>query len=347
MTIRPGYALPMTLASIIVISLVASIAARQVQTSTTAITTLSERISTQAALISAEQTMIYTLLTEPMTLEGVGVGGASDAASLILGTTSALSNQILPANGEPLLYNEERPVIIRLLDDQSLFNITAANPDTLSEVLSAFGVPEIQHSRFAATLLDYQDTDDIRSLGGAESADYETPGLPPNRPVRDVREVCSILVWRDSVLCQDPSVIMLTSRPRTGDHPTATMASKEVLTIILDSSENAEQAFERLNTGEWRTFAEMGAPQFDSLRDPLSVSGVPGPVLILLSQTPDARQVHRTVLRLTPTGLSAPFEILSKYDMGGPYVQSALAQESLNDVATLPEPSRNTAQPRQ
>jgi len=346
MTVRTAYALPMTLAAIIVIAMTAAMAARQIQSSSQSVFSLSEQTRYQAELISAEQTLIYTLLTEPMGRSGVAIGGASSATALLTGRAEAGATAIIRANGRPYAMAKEKPIIVRLLDDASFLNLTPTNPETLSETLSLFDVPELQHSRFYATLQDYQDEDNVRRLGGAERNDYNKSELPPNRPLRDVREICSILAWRDSEVCSDTNRILLTSRARVGDHPLATFASTPLLALILNSTEQVQRTHERLETGEWTSFADFGAPELDRIRDPLSAAGVPGPTLILISQTMDARYVRRSAIELTPANAIAPFVVHSKYDIGGPYVENVLRIERVDDVAPFPEPSDNAFERR-
>jgi hypothetical protein len=212
MTHRDGYALPLTLAAIAVIALVAAIAAREVRSATASITALSDQTRNQAELISAEQTLIYLALTEPMGMRGVEVGGVG--GSLFLREIqTAPPGEIIPANGAPRRFGAEG-AIIRLYDDQSFLNISTTNEAALSRTLAAYGVARSQHRRLSATLNDFQDADDRRRLGGAEAADYRDRPPPPNRRLRDALEACAVLGWEQIEACEDRGRLLLTARAR-------------------------------------------------------------------------------------------------------------------------------------
>ena len=84
-------------------------------------------------------------------------------------------------------------------------------------------------------------------------------------------------------------------------------------------------------------FGQIGADAFDIIRDPLSNISAPGPLLTLVSHTPDARVAQRSVIELTPNSLISPFVVHSKYAIGGGYSQNILRIESIDDVAPLPQ----------
>ena len=117
MIVRHGYALPLTLAAIIVIALVAAMAAEQVRSSTRTVTQLVDQMRSRTEMVSAEQTLIYTLLTEPMTMNGISIGGQSDVTSLVLGTGGLQdTTDVIRANGQAYRYGEGS-VVARIYDD--------------------------------------------------------------------------------------------------------------------------------------------------------------------------------------------------------------------------------------
>ncbi len=342
MKIRQGYALPLTLAAIIVIAMVASIAARQVQASTETITALTEQMRTRVDMASAEQTLLYQTLTEPMTIDGVSVGGQSDITNLILGgETETLPGSVLYTNGLAYKYEGERPTFIRLYDDQSFLNAASTDPNYISDILDLFGVPDNQHARLIATLRDYQDEDDLRSLGGAEADDYELEGLPSNIFLRDALELCMVKYWAATSVCEDQGRLLLTMRARTSDRLSPAQASEPLLDLLLAEEGEAagRNAYARFATREFTSFSQIDFAHFDQTSDPLSTVMAPGPTLTIISHNADASIARRLVIELTPNSLISPFVVHSKYAIGGDYSQNLLRIESIDDVAPLPSPT--------
>lgn len=334
---KAGYALPMTLAAIIVIALVSAIAAQQLRASTQSVTRLTDHVRAEASLLSAEQTLIYLMLTEPMGMRGVEVGARGDVMTN-LDTTGSTP---VPANGTPFRLNKNEPIFVRLLAPQSFLNLASANEQALSEALSLFGVPDADHQAMFAALQDYQDDDDFRRLGGAEASDYEVQGLPPNRPLREVLETCSVKGWRESAVCADRGRLLLLGAVRDNDTLIPRLTSETLLGEIQGDSERAADAFERYASGEWRSFDQIGAPEFDAIRDPLGGGGTPGPQLIIISHSAAGTNARRTIVELTPNSLQSPFRIKSRYAIAGTYVENALRIERPSDVTPLPEPTAN------
>lgn len=346
MTIRSGYALPLTLAAIIVIALVAAMAAEQVRSSTNTVTQLADQLRSRAQLISAEQTVIYELLTEPMTMKGVAVGQITDPTSLFMGFSS------VPEGGTSILANGQAyqfgnaPVIVRLYDDQSFLNAASSDPSYISDYLDVLEVPQEQHARMIAALRDYQDEDDLRTLGGAEASDYGQPGLPSNLPLRDALELCAVLHWPETPVCADRGRLLLTFRTRSADQLNPSLVSEPMISLLKPEAGNDELStlFQQFVDGRLSSFSQLGLAQFDLMRDPLSTLTSPGPHLVLITHMPDAVSAHRTVIELTPNNLNSPFVVHSKYAIGGPYSQNILRIESIDDVPHLPQPSDITSE---
>ena len=339
MTLRHGYALPLTLAAIIVIAIVAAMAAEQVRSSTRTVTELVDQMRFRTEMVSAEQTLIYELLTEPMTMAGVALGQQTDTMSLIIGDTRPVdTTSLIRANGQAYAYSGS--VIARLYDDQAFLNAASSDPVYISDILSLYGVPRNQHARFVAALRDYQDEDDLRTLGGAEASDYEQSGLPSNQPLRDALELCSVMYWSESDLCDDTGRLLLTFRARTSDSLSPALVSEALLSLMTPEAEpeDIRDTFQLFAARQFTNFGQIDQGRFDAVRDPLSTVTAPGPYLTLITQTPDASVVRRTVIELTPNSLTSPFVVHSKYAIGGEYSQNILRIESIDDVAPLPQP---------
>lgn len=339
MTTRHGYALPLTLAAIIVIALVAAMAAEQVRSSTRTVTQLVDQMRSRTEMVSAEQTLIYTLLTEPMTMNGISMGGQSDITSLVLGTGDLQNaTDVIRANGQAYRYGEGS-VVARIYDDQAFLNISSSDPAYLSDILYLYDIPRAQHARLIASLRDYQDEDDLRTLGGAEASDYELDGYPTNQPLRDVLEVCAVMHWSDTPVCEDRGRLLLTARTRSSDRINPRLVSEAMLALMRPELDRdaVNDTYAMFAQQQLTAFDQIDQGRFDVVRDPLSTLTAPGPYLTLITQTPDASVVRRTVIELTPESLISPFVVHSKYAIGGDYSQNILRIESIDDVAPLPQ----------
>ena len=348
MKTQPGYALPLTLAAIIVLALVAAIAAEQVQSSTRTITHLTDQMRVRISMTSAQQTLIYEMLTEPISMDGIAMGQASNPAAVLFGSGSASGEaSTIKANGQAYRFGDTDPVIIRMYDDQTFLNALSSNPEALSDMLDLFDIPREQHDRLIATLMDYQDSDDLRSLGGAEARDYSTPGMPPNRPLRDALELCSVKYWSDTALCSDPARLLMTIRTRSSDQLSARLISEPLLRLFVPDASDADirRLQMRYSDREFVSFRQIDAPEFDVTRDPLSIVSTAGPYLTIVTHTPDGVLTQRTVVEITPNNLFSPFVVHSNYAIGGDYPQMVLRIERIDDVPPLPQPAAINTQP--
>jgi len=336
---RNGYALPLTLAAIIVIALVAAMAAEQVRRSTQTVTRLVDQMRHRTDMISAEQTLIYNMLTEPMSQTGVAMGQVSSITDLVLGSAGATEDgALIRANGQAYRYGESA-ILVRLYDDQSFLNASSNDPAYITDILALYGVPATQHERLIAALRDYQDEDDLRTLAGAEAQDYETAGLPRNEPLRDAVELCAVQYWAETRVCEDTGRILLTLRARSTDRLSPALASETLIDLMSpgQARESVFDTFQLFARGQYSSFGQIGWGRFDQLRDPLSTITNPGPFLTLVTHTPDGATAQRTVIELTPNSHISPFVVHSKYAIGGEYSQNILRIESIEDVAPLPQ----------
>ncbi len=336
---RDGYILPFALVAIAVIAIVSATAAGQVQRASQSIGQLADRSRMEAGLISAEQTLLYLMLTEPMGSQGIEVGGAGDPFGLA--TTTIDGIDLVRADGSPRSFGEPA-VITRLFDDQSFLNLATANEAAQVRNLSVFGVPRSQAERLAATLADYQDTDDLRRLGGAEARDYPEGAPPANRPIRDVLELCSVMGWSETEVCDDLGQLLLVGRTRYSDALNPRLPSLPLLQMMLGDDADARAAYRAMQQLEIVDFAGMGRPEFDEEFDALSGPSYPGPTLILMTHPLAGSPIRRTVVELNTGSIIAPFFIHSKYVIGGTQAQDFTAVEDVERVEELPEPATNS-----
>ena len=340
---RKGYALPMTLAAIIVLSLIASIAANEVRRSNQAVANLADRASVSAQLASAEQTLIFSLLTETMGPFGLrsGISGVAQAFGATAQADSAITELVL-ANGSPYQVPGTE-VFVRLYAPEALFSFATTSDGALKRILDSFDVPPINQDRLIAKLADFQDEDDRVNLGGAERSSYPSQSPPPNRALRHESELCAVLDWAQTPVCEDLGRLALLSTVAQQDQLNVRLLSEQTLGFLLADpfllEDTTRDVYNRIVSGEVRQFREIGLEAFDERFDPLLGGSTPGPRLIIVAHDRNGRFVRRSDLELTLGSATSPFFVHSKYAIGGDYVERALRIETNENVIPLPPPS--------
>lgn len=106
---------------------------------------------------------------------------------------------------QPSLHADDRAYVLdiggelRLQDLRGLYPLNALERAPFSRLLQALGLDTAMTDTYIDVLLDYEDTDNLKRLNGAEAADYAVVGLPPPRNdwLLSVRELDRMPHWRD------------------------------------------------------------------------------------------------------------------------------------------------------
>ena len=104
----------------------------------------------------------------------------------------------LRADGRP--YRLDNGAEIRLQDTRGLYPINNLfQRESFAALLRLSGADVVAIDGYTDVLLDYQDTDNLKRLNGAERADYAALGLPPVRNdwLLSLRELSRMPLWRD------------------------------------------------------------------------------------------------------------------------------------------------------
>lgn len=83
-------------------------------------------------------------------------------------------------------------VSVKLRDESGYYSINTTNTTALTALFQDLGVGDSKAKSLAECLADWIDTDDVARESGAESADYGTPGLPANRPLKSFAELSRV-----------------------------------------------------------------------------------------------------------------------------------------------------------
>ena len=317
---RDGYAFPLALAAIAIISLIAAVAAARIESDLAATRDIAQTVEIDAEAKSAEQTFIFLALTEPMTGDGLAIGGSSARLArfgLDDSGAGASVGAIVRPDGSPVQIESLDRAIIRYADIQAFLNATPNDPVGGELLLEAFQTPQTLRPSLIAALLDYQDPDDVRRIGGAESRDYDNPEQITNEPLRGPDEICAVKGWAETAVCSDRGMLLLLSRPRPSSELNARFATRPLLRRILDDNAEAETALSLRSTMPTLRFSDLGAATFDRVLDPAIVTSGPRTRFSLITQTRDAAYLVRADVHLTPGSRSRPFAISGRYRIGG------------------------------
>jgi|GEM_PF-3448263 len=336
---RQGYAFPMALAAIIIITLVVGVAASQVQQAIETYSRQTEALEQEVLARSAEQTFLYHALTSPMGNLGVEIGGANSIDRLFSsGPTNMSGVDLLRANGQPRLFRDR--MVLRYIDQQGFFDSISLGYTGQERDMAALGANSIRLSSLGAALRDYQDQDSIRSPGGAEATGYERDGLPPNRPLLDPMELCDVAGWSQVAICQDTGRLLLLTMPRGSAQLNPQLTSPFMLEALTGSRQAARRAHLAFEDGTFSRFADINDPQRDTVTDIFQVPGGATAKFALVVHDRSAQTAWISVYELTPQSVFAPFSLAYRYRIGGQYVRDAL-ETSLDDpIEPLPDPGQ-------
>lgn len=122
---------------------------------------------------------------------------------------------------------------VSIQDQRGLFSLASFERSDLERLLRSLGAEAGSTDALIDVLLDYQDTDSLKRLNGAEAPDYASAGLPPPRNdwLISSRELERMPLWRDR-----PELLRKLDRLasiRRGAEVNINTAPKELLGVIL------------------------------------------------------------------------------------------------------------------
>ncbi len=329
-----GYIFPLTLWSIAVIAVLLAAA----HTAVTALNVNLQRLADRDAALedfhNAEVELIHLLLTEPMGLTHLRVGGQLNIDPVSGGYGEG--GTPLSAVGEPVRFSgESGPVILRLIAANGLIDFTDQTLVAAEGLLLALGHSRAEAQRLSARLLDFIDEDDQRRLGGAEHPDYPNGQAPRNAPLSTASEACGALGWRETVsLCRDPRLLDLYAFAGAPVATSPRLAPEYMLERLLDDPAALERAMDSLDErNRLVQFSELGLAGLERLED---ASAIPGPSFLIATHRPDASVVRVTRIDLNMASLYKPYRIAFTYVMGGPEIERAFRIDDIEEAADFP-----------
>ena len=116
----------------------------------------------------------------------------------LLASTGQLPHQRRYPMGQPVscVAGSDGVVTVEIDDEGGKADLNFADTMLLQRIFTGLGYSRADASRFADTIADYRDSDDLRRLNGAEAADYHRAGLaygPANGPFTATEELGQVL----------------------------------------------------------------------------------------------------------------------------------------------------------
>ena len=187
---------------------------------------------------------------------------------------------------------------VTILDESAKIDLNAAPVALLKGLLNALGVAEPDADALADAVLDWRDADDLRSLHGAEKAEYAAAGReygPANAPFGTIEELRQVLGMSDDLFRKlEPLVTVHSRQPSVN----AAVAPREVLLALPGAT--AEQVDSFLE--QRRILIEQGnpAPAFPGGQGFLSgASGSVFSIQVEAIASDDVRFFREAVVRMT------------------------------------------------
>lgn len=160
---QQGYVLITVLVALVLLALVAARLDSRVGLFREGVGNWQRWAETQSQLASARDELLFAITTR--TLSPWGFGETREKA--------------IRVDGRP--YRLPSGVLASVQDMRGLISLSTPDPVVLRNLLLAHGVRDQEVEPLLDTLADYNDTDSLRRLNGAEKADYLTAGMAPPR----------------------------------------------------------------------------------------------------------------------------------------------------------------------
>ncbi|WP_300540894.1 type II secretion system protein GspK [Maricaulis sp.] len=334
--LRRGYVFPLALWTIAIVAVLLGAAYTVMSAANATLARMVEREAALADFRAVETQMLRLLLTEPMGLSDLRVGGMLDPDPISGGF--GIGGDGVSATGAPYRVDGENgPVIVRLVAANGLLSLTDDPGPAAEALLLALGRSRPDARRLAARLADFVDEDDLRQLGGAEADDYPEGRRPRNAPLGTASDACGALGWAEEVaLCADPRMMDLFAFAGGPSAMSARLVPEYWLHLLLgDDTPAVERAMDALEDRDRLVlYEDLGIEGLDALADN---SAIPGPSFLIVTHRPAAEFVQLTRIDLTMANLYKPYEIAFSYVVGGSIVEGAFHVEEVDALDQLPQ----------
>ncbi|MFN8736929.1 MAG: general secretion pathway protein GspK [Betaproteobacteria bacterium] len=314
-----GFVLALTLLTLAIITVVLAYLFDRTQAELRLAQARNERTDAWLAMQDTQAEVIYRLLTNPITAQGVGNGA-----------------DVIKVDDRP--YRGVLGTHVSLQDARGLVNLNTATDARIQRLLAALGVEPLQASALTDTLRDFTDEDDLRRLSGAERREYEEAKLPPprNGPLVTPQDLRLVYGWhRQDKLFDAGGIERFTTTARTiGFNPNT--APAEVLQAHAASREGVGVllALRKERPVSELDFMTLAAGEPGTLFNPVIV--IPGETFRITHYAPKARWAVRYSVTLTPRSAAGPWRIDYVYRLAQSQADPGAAAFDDRNIPALP-----------
>lgn len=183
MSPRAGFALPLALAAVALVSVSLLMLMRAETARVRRLEILNAEWRAELAAVAAEARVTFLFATEPLS-----------ARALMAPAEGRGAPQPVILDGRPYSLSDAAAVV-RLQDEAGLVNFNAPDGAAVANLLRQGEAPDAEV--LAARLADFIDGDDLSRAGGAEKADYARAGAPApfDHGLSDPRQAFAALGW--------------------------------------------------------------------------------------------------------------------------------------------------------
>jgi type II secretory pathway component PulK len=271
--------------------------------------------------------------------------GNAASAALYLMSTQQIGAAGFGAFLQPSLRADDRPYLmdggaeLRVQDQRGLYPLNAVQRESFAALLRLSGAEANATDGYTDVLLDYQDTDNLKRLNGAESDAYGLLGLPPPRNdwMLSVRELSRMPRWRDQprmVAAIEP----LVSTNRVALFNPNTAPRRLLLAMLHQARPEQIELFEAMRLAAPFASAGLAAQatglSFNADEHMFHVSDQHR----LTVWAPGMPQALQYNIRLMPGGAIAPWAIAEIHSVPRPKPSKAQERGTVFPLALTPAP---------
>lgn len=214
---QSGFVLPYVLVVIAILAVAGTIAANRLQNTLSTLGAISSAESSARLIDAAEAEVIFALMAANTVPGGYDLNpssltvtefGVFDERGRLMDPrdVEAVQKDIWPVKGGARQVSiGGAPVVVVLQDVSGLPSVNKPNSVFFRAALEASGVPRTKSGPLITYLQDYIDSDNRKSMGGAERSDYSLVKMPTptNSPVRSFGELSRVMGWAEAMKTMD------------------------------------------------------------------------------------------------------------------------------------------------
>lgn len=274
-----------------------------------------DEAESQRFLVSRQSEIAFVLATKRYSFWGLEIGTPLDASDDPVRAmfTDNRSDRAIALDGTGYRLPGDEPARVRLQDARGLINLNTGFDQHLAALLGRFGVPGPEQQTYVNLLRDFTDEDDLKSLGGAEAADYRAQGLPPpaNNYLVNVDEAKGILGWDRLTRLWEAQRrdLWLTAASAASFNPNT--APRHILLLFPGMTEaRADELIAERKARGIRGLEDFAAFAPSALNDtPFMYAFIPGQTMVVELELPNKAVKYRFSVTLDPQGATQPWRM--------------------------------------